>query len=117
MAQMAATAGGVAIGSTVGHVVGHALTSGGDKEQPQQQQAPPAQAPSYGDAPPPLYASPGQQMYADGSPPPASGGSLENSPCGDHLKSLLMCTQSQPDISYCADISEALKQCRNYYQV
>ena len=48
----------------VGHVVGHALTSGGDKEQPQQQQAPPAQAPSYGDAPPPLYASPGQQMYA-----------------------------------------------------
>merc|ERR1712136_584494 len=36
MAQMAATAGGVAIGSTVGHVVGHALTGGGG-----QQQAPP----------------------------------------------------------------------------
>ena len=153
MAQMAATAGGVAIGSTVGHVVGHALTSGGSE---QQHQAPPAQAPpaqAYGEAPPqPLYASPGQQMYAgklkkgwqhcfscigiytlmiclefvrsqfspfpDGSPPPPAGGSsLENSPCGDHLKSLLMCTQSQPDISYCADISEALKQCRNYYGV
>jgi len=117
MAQMAATAGGVAIGSTVGHVVGHALTGGGSNQQPQQ--APPAQAPAYGEAPPqPLYASPGQQMYADGSsPPPAGGSSLENSPCGDHLKSLLMCTQSQPDISYCNDISEALKQCRNYYGV
>ena len=61
MAQMAATAGGVAIGSTVGHVVGHALTGGGSNQQPQQ--APPAQA--YGEAPPqPLYASQGQQMYA-----------------------------------------------------
>ena len=32
MKQMAATAGGVAIGSTIGHVVGHALTSGGSSE-------------------------------------------------------------------------------------
>jgi len=113
MAQMAATAGGVAIGSTVGHVVGHALTGGGGQQQAPPQQAPPQQA--YGEAPPqPLYAAPGQQMYAGDSPPSPS---LENSPCGDHLKQLLTCTTTQPEISYCADISEALKQCRNYYGV
>ncbi|PIK44485.1 putative coiled-coil-helix-coiled-coil-helix domain-containing protein 2, mitochondrial [Apostichopus japonicus] len=34
MGQMAATAGGVAIGSTVGHVIGSAITGGGRSDQP-----------------------------------------------------------------------------------
>ncbi|CAH2048635.1 unnamed protein product, partial [Iphiclides podalirius] len=49
--QMAATAGGVAVGSAVGHMAGSALTGmfgGGSSSEPApQQQAPPAQSNSY----------------------------------------------------------------------
>merc|ERR1711978_325928 len=45
--QMAATAGGVAVGSAVGHVAGSAITGmmsgGGSSSEPQQQQPPPQQ--------------------------------------------------------------------------
>lgn len=86
MGQMAATAGGVAIGS----VVGHALTgvfSGGSNSEPataQQQQ-------------PQEY----QQQQA----------SQQNGPCAFELKQFLDCSQSY-DLSLCEGFNEALKQCR-----
>merc|ERR1712080_507231 len=98
MGQMMATAGGVAIGSTVGHVVGHALTGGGSSSSeaapaPQQQYAPPPQ--QY--APPPQYGAPQQ---------PLSG------PCGMEVKQFLDCANTQSDLSLCDGFNEVLKQCK-----
>ncbi|XP_076029409.1 coiled-coil-helix-coiled-coil-helix domain-containing protein 2-like [Oratosquilla oratoria] len=108
-AQMAATAGGVAIGSTVGHVVGHALTGGGSSSQPQAapaQAAPaqPAQAEGYpqyqGYAPAP------PQQYASQGPSEPTG------PCAWEVKQFLQCAQTQSDISVCEGFNEALRQCK-----
>lgn len=101
MAQMAATAGGVAIGSTVGHVVGHALTSGGSsseqpQQQQQQQQQPPAQYP-------PQY---------QGYPPQGNQPSEPSGPCAWEVKQFLQCAQSQSDVTLCEGFNEALRQCK-----
>merc|ERR1719242_2793030 len=85
---MAATAGGVAIGSTVGHVVGHALTGGGGSAAP----APAAPAPASG-AP--------QQAYDP-----------TQNPCYNQLQQFLSCTQQNSDISLCYGFNEALKECK-----
>ena len=96
MAQMAATAGGVAVGSAVGHVAGSAITgmfSGGSSPAP----APAAPAPAPL-APAPLA--------------PAAGPSEPTGPCAWEIKQFLQCSQAQYDITLCEGFNEALKECK-----
>lgn len=93
--QMAATAGGVAVGSAIGHTVGHAMTgmfSGGSSEP--QAAAPQAVAPQQG------YA---QQGYQGAEPQGA---------CAWEIKQFLQCAQGQSDLSLCEGFNEALRQCK-----
>jgi hypothetical protein len=92
--QMAATAGGVAVGSAVGHVIGGALMGGGGRsEQPQQVQ--PAQAPMQQQPP---------QQY-------------NQNPCFEQFQQFLQCTQSSSDLSMCQGFNDALKDCKVRYGV
>ncbi|CAG0896404.1 unnamed protein product [Darwinula stevensoni] len=89
MAQMATTAGGVAIGSVVGHALTGAL-SGGRSDAPAQQ------AP-VSDLPSPTYG---------GSTGTGTG------PCAYELRQFLECAQTQHDLSLCEGFNEALRQCK-----
>merc|ERR1711874_448404 len=92
----AATAGGVAVGSAVGHVAGSAITgmfSGGSSPAP----APAAPAPAPL-APAPLA--------------PATGPSEPTGPCAWEIKQFLQCSQAQYDITLCEGFNEALKECK-----
>lgn len=92
MGQMAATAGGVAIGSVVGHGVSSALFGGGGSSSEAAQAPPP---------PPQQYQQPPQQQQ-------------QQAPqvCGWELQQFLNCAQNQSDISLCDGFNEALKQCK-----
>ena len=90
MAQMASTAGGVAIGSVVGHGISNALFGGGNSGSETVAAPPPPQ---------PQYQSPQQQVQA-------------SQVCGFELEQFLRCTQSQQDISLCEGFNDALKQCK-----
>merc|ERR1712181_173019 len=102
--QMAMTAGGVAVGSAVGHVAGNAITGmmgGGGRSQPaeqQYQQQPPEQ---YQQQQQPQY---GQQQQQD------QGGA-----CAWEIKSFIQCAQTQSDLTLCDGFNEALKQCKQYH--
>ena len=91
---MAATAGGVAVGSAVGHVAGSAITgmfSGGSSA--------PAAA-----APPPAAAA---------APAPAAAPAQEISgPCAEQIRQFISCSQNQYDLTLCEGFSEALKECK-----
>ncbi|KAL5277575.1 CHCHD2 family protein [Megaselia abdita] len=93
--QMAATAGGVAVGSAVGHVVGAGLTGmfsgSGDKEAAPAQQA---------------AAAPVQQQYGAPSANEPVG------PCSWEIKQFLQCAQGQADLTLCEGFNEALRQCK-----
>ena len=97
---MAATAGGVAIGSAVGHVAGSAITgmfSGGSSSEPAPaQQAPPQQ--QYYQQPPQ------QQQNGDG-------------PCAAEIKQFIQCAQNQNDITLCEGFNMALKECKNRFSM
>merc|ERR1712098_822291 len=92
--QMAATAGGVAVGSAVGHVAGSAITgmmSGGSSnhaDQYQQPQAYPQQPAAYP-----------QHQESQGA-------------CAWEIKSFIQCAQTQSDLSLCEGFNEALRQCK-----
>ena len=91
---MAATAGGVAVGSAVGHVAGSAITgmfSGGSSSPAP---APAAPAPV---APAPVAAPPQQEI---------------SGPCALEIKNFIQCSQNQYDISLCDGFNEALKECK-----
>ena len=99
--QMAATAGGVAVGSAVGHVAGSALTgmfSGGSSSEA----APAAAAPAAAVAPPPAPLYGGQQAQP----------SEPTGPCAWEIKQFLQCAQGQSDITLCEGFNEALRQCK-----
>ncbi|XP_011642558.1 coiled-coil-helix-coiled-coil-helix domain-containing protein 2 [Pogonomyrmex barbatus] len=89
MGQMAATAGGVAIGSAVGHTLGHAMTGLFSSSET-------AAAP----AAPEVAATPGAPAA------PAAGA------CSWEVKQFLECAQNQPDLSLCEGFNEALRQCK-----
>lgn len=92
---MAATAGGVAIGSAVGHTIGHAMTglfSGGSNE-PAQAVAPAAPAPA-------------QPLYPGAAPPQPAG------TCAWEIKQFLECAQNQSDLTLCEGFKEAMSQCK-----
>jgi len=101
MGQMMATAGGVAIGSTVGHVIGHAITGGGSGSAAAAEPAAAAVAPAASSA----YQSPMQQ-----SPQQQQQGGA----CAWELREFVNCAQTQGDISLCEGFNEALRQCRQY---
>jgi len=99
--QMAATAGGVAVGSAVGHVAGSAITgmmSGGGSSEA----ARPAE-PQYQQ--PPQY----QQQPGYGQQQQEQGGA-----CAWELKSFINCAQTQSDLTLCDGFNEALKQCKQF---
>merc|ERR1711963_482416 len=100
MAQMATTAGGVAIGSVVGHGITSMLSGGGSSNEPQQvQQQPPQQ--QYQQQP--MYQQP-QQQQQDG-------------PCAWEVKQFIQCAQNQSDLTLCDGFNEALRQCKNQNQM
>ncbi|XP_014245210.1 coiled-coil-helix-coiled-coil-helix domain-containing protein 10, mitochondrial isoform X2 [Cimex lectularius] len=90
--QMAATAGGVAVGSTIGHVVGAGLTGmlGGGGSSDHAAAAAPA---------------PVQQASNTGAQEPTG-------PCAWEIKQFLQCAQQQSDLSLCQGFNEAIRQCR-----
>merc|ERR1719228_1919680 len=92
MKQMAAMAGGVAVGSAVGHVAGSAITGmmgGGGGGGGSQQQPPPQQQP---------------QQY----------GQEPQGACAWEIKSFIQCAQTQSDLTLCDGFNEALKQCKQF---
>merc|ERR1712096_125139 len=94
MAQMAATAGSVAVGSAVGHVVGAGISSmfsGGSSSEPAAAAAPP---------PPPAAAAP-QQPSASNS-----------GPCAFEISEFIKCTQGQSDMTLCQGFNEVVKECK-----
>jgi hypothetical protein len=93
MAQMAATAGGVAIGSAAGHMIGHALTGGGSEAAA----AVPAES-----------VAPVQQQSAYGQQQRPIGGGM----CEQEFQQFIRCTQEQADISLCSGYNELLKECK-----
>ncbi|KAH7731435.1 CRE-HAR-1 protein [Aphelenchoides avenae] len=89
MGQMAATAGGVAIGSAVGHAVGNMMTGGSKENAPAE------------------YAQAPQQNVAQQQP-------LQN-PCEFEWRQFMECSQNQSDLSLCQGFNDIFKQCKSRY--
>jgi len=98
MKQMAATAGGVAIGSVVGHGMSSMLFGGGDKAQSEPAQAQQPAAPQQ-------YQDPYQQQ------PPQQ--QQQGEACAWEVKQFVQCAQSQSDLSLCEGFNQALKECKS----
>ena len=96
--QMAATAGGVAVGSAVGHVAGAAMMGGLSNGGNTQYQEPVSQQPMYD-----------QQQYSYGEQPGQPSG-----PCAWEISQFLNCAQGHGayDITLCEGFNEALRQCK-----
>lgn len=92
--QMASTAAGVAIGSTVGHAVSGALFGGGSEQ--------PATYPQ--DA--------GTAAPYQGYNQPISAQQQIQGACQLELQQFVECAQNQRDITLCQGFNEALKQCK-----
>lgn len=94
MGQMAATAGGVAIGSVVGHGISNAIWGGSSEKQPEtyQDQMPQQQMPY-------------QQPYSN----------QQQNPCSFEMEQFITCTQNQSDITVCQGFNQALKECKARY--
>ena len=85
--QMAATAGGVAIGSSIGHAVGSMFGGGGHEAQP-------------------VQVSQDQQQNDQKQ--------LEN-PCEVEWRQFVECTQNQTDMNYCQSFNDLFKNCKSRY--
>ena len=94
MAQMAATAGGVAIGSAVGHAVGNMMTGGNSR---------------------PEEVSNVNSSAPVATPTAPSDSQPLSNPCEFEWKQFVECSQTQSDISFCQSLNEAFKQCRARY--
>ncbi|XP_052212969.1 coiled-coil-helix-coiled-coil-helix domain-containing protein 2-like [Dreissena polymorpha] len=92
LANMAATAGGVAAGSVIGHGISHAIWGGSGSSQ---QQAP---------APVQQYQPPAQQQQ-------------QPSACQYELDQFLNCSKQQSDLQLCYGFNEALKECKMRYNM
>lgn len=94
MGQMAATAGGVAIGSVVGHGISSALFGGGGSSDERSQDV------TYQEPPPAQYNAQTPQY------------DQQQSPCSYELEQFMACAQNQTDVSLCQGFNEALKECK-----
>jgi len=90
--QMAATAGGVAIGSAVGHTVGAMMTGGMGGGRSEADPVPQQGAPHPNNAQEPTGA------------------------CAWEIKQFLQCAEGQSDLSLCEGFNEALRQCKAQHQ-
>ncbi|XP_050558929.1 coiled-coil-helix-coiled-coil-helix domain-containing protein 10, mitochondrial-like isoform X2 [Spodoptera frugiperda] len=89
--QMAATAGGVAVGSAVGHVAGEAITS--------------------------LFSGRRREEVVHALPRDYQLGSEPSGPCAYEISQFLHCATNNDDISQCQAYNEALKQCKQHYRL
>ncbi|KAJ9598188.1 hypothetical protein L9F63_011126 [Diploptera punctata] len=100
--QMAATAGGVAVGSAVPIIrvtqMGHALTGmfGGGGSGSEVENAPSQQQQQY----------PAQYHNQD-----------QNGPCAYEIKQFLQCAEGQSDLTLCEGFNEAIRQCKRQYKL
>uniref|UniRef100_A0A0K0ED23 CHCH domain-containing protein n=1 Tax=Strongyloides stercoralis TaxID=6248 RepID=A0A0K0ED23_STRER len=88
MAQMAATAGGVAIGSSIGHVVGNMITGSGgsnDNVQPSSAQTP-------------VNSQQPAQNYQN--------------PCEFEYRQFFECSRNASDINLCSAYHDLFKECK-----
>merc|ERR1712131_465669 len=92
---MAATAGGVAIGSVVGHGLSNAIFGGGSGGAPQ---AAPQAAGGYGGQEQGTY---GQQAAA------------QPQPCEGEMGQFLQCSMNATDLNDCQAYMDMLKKCRD----
>jgi len=104
---MAATAGGVAVGSAIGHVAGAALTGGMGGGGGGQAEAAPAPA-----------AAPAQQAYQPAQQPYGGPGGMQQQQepqgaCAWEIKQFIQCAQGQSDLTLCDGFNEALRQCKS----
>lgn len=91
LGQMAATAGGVTIGSAVGHTIGHAVTGLFANGTSDAARVPGAALPAV----------------------PASYDSLQpGSACAFEIKQFLNCAENHSDLTLCAGFNEAMRQCK-----
>lgn len=100
MKDMAATAAGVAVGSAVGHAVGAGITgafSGGGRGASEPAPQPAAAAQPVGEK---------QCSELD-----------ENGPCALEIRQFLKCTEENSDLSVCQCFNDALKKCRQRYNL
>jgi len=104
MGQMAATAGGVAVGNVAGTALTSALFGGGEESKPAA--APAAPAPV---APPP--SCPMHQQQAPPAPAPVSQPAL----CSFEASEFVKCADANDDLSACQELLNTLKQCRVNY--
>ena len=100
---MAATAGGVAVGSVVGHGMSSMLFGGGGSSA----QGEPAPAQAQQPAAPQQYQDPYQQSYQQ-QPQQQQGEA-----CAWEVKQFVQCAQSQSDLSLCEGFNQALKECKS----
>lgn len=86
--QMASTAAGVAVGSTVGHMAGAAIVGalGGPRQ-------------------------PAAEPVADSAEYHEARGGAVGGPCATELQQFVECSSRYNDSSLCANLQEALKQC------
>ena len=103
---MAATAGGVAVGSVVGHGMSSMLFGGGGSSA----QSDPAPAQAQQPAAPQQYQDPyGYQQQ----PPQYQQQQQQGEACAWEVKQFVQCAQSQSDLSLCEGFNQALKECKS----
>lgn len=90
LGQIASTAAGVAIGSTVGHVLTGAIMGGGKEAEPAVQ----------------------QQEIQQQQP---SAANRQQDPCRYELEQFLSCAQNQSDLSFCDGFNQVLRECKTRY--
>merc|ERR1739848_245610 len=99
MGQMAATAGGVAIGSVVGHGMSQAIFGGGGSSQGGAPQGAPAAAPAAGGH----EAAPNQGAYGQQQ--------AQQQPCEGEMGQFVQCALNSTDVADCTGYLDMLKQC------
>lgn len=106
MGQMAATAGGVAVGNVAGTALTNALFGGSDENKP----APPPAAPAP--VAPPASCPMHQQQQAD---PPAPVSQQQPALCSFEASEFVKCANEADSLAACQELLDTLKQCRVNY--
>jgi len=108
MGQMAATAGGVAVGNVVGHGLSQAIF-GGDESKPA-----PAAAPAP-PPPPPAPVAPASCPMHQQPPPMPVAEPAQPALCSFEAAEFVRCANGASDLTMCQELLNTLKQCRFNY--